>query len=339
GLDFFQERATNNSTGYIAYDAIDINDPNPAVISKAAVDTMLASSPVTSSESQQQVYSAYISDVIEVIPQLTAMASLRLDHFVNDGSLATQDDDYNQTTLSPKFGLVFQPIPERLSLFANYMNGFNNVAPVQQGDGTIETFDPEQANQWEAGVKANFFNGRLTATASYYDITVSDIIRQDPNRPNFVIQDGENYSRGMEFSVMASPAPGLNIIAGYSHNNSEVTKTDNDNIRGRRPERAGPEDLINGWISYRISSGNLEGLGIGFGGNYASENYTINRASTGRFKLPSYTILNGSLFYETASYRLDLKINNLADKEYYNGWSTVNPQAPRNVTASFSYRF
>lgn len=339
GLDFFQQRVTNNSTGYIGYDAIDINNPNPPAISKAAVDTLLASAPVASSETEQQVYSAYVSDVIEFIPQISAMASLRVDHFVNEGNVSTGEDDFNQTTLSPKFGLIFKPIPERLSLFANYMNGFNNVAPIQQGDGSIETFDPEQANQWEVGVKTNFFNGLLNATASYYNITVSNILRQDPNRPNFVIQDGENFSRGVELSITASPAPGLNIIAGYSHNQSEITKTDNENLLGRRPERAGPQDLINGWISYRFTNGPLHGFGIGFGGNYASENYTINRANTGRFTLPAYTVLNSSLFYNTDSYRLDLKINNLTDETYYNGWSTVNPQAPRNVTVSFSYKF
>ena len=339
GFDFLQQTATNNSTGYISYDTIDINNPNPSAISKASVDNMLVSAPVNMSETEQQVYSAYISDVVEIAPRLSAMASLRLDHFVNKGNTGTEDDNYEQTTFSPKFGLVFQPVAERLSLFANYMNGFNNVAPVQQGDGTVATFSPEQANQWETGIKANLLNKRLSATISYYDIQVSDIVRSDPDRPNFTIQDGERYSRGIEFSLTASPVPGLNIIAGYSHNQSEYTRTSTAGQLNRRPEEAGPSDQVNGWISYRISNGPLNGFGMGFGGNYASDNYTINRSNTGRFTLPAHTVLNGSLFYNTDSYRLDLKINNLSDTEYYNGWTTVNPQAPRNITASFSYKF
>ncbi len=339
GFDFLQQSATNNSTGYISYDTIDINNPNPAAISKASVDNMLVSVPVNMSETEQQVYSAYISDVVEIVPRLSAMASLRVDHFVNEGNTRIEDDNYEQTTFSPKLGLVFQPIAERISLFANYMNGFNNVAPVQQGDGTVATFSPEQANQWETGVKANLFNERISATVSYYDIQVSDIVRSDPDRPNFAIQDGERYSRGVEFSVTASPVPGLNVVAGYSHNESEYTRTSTAGQLNRRPEEAGPSDQVNGWISYRFMNGALNGFGIGFGGNYASDNYTINRSNVGRFTLPSHTVLNGSLFYNTDSYRLDLKINNLTDTEYYNGWTTVNPQAPRNITASFSYKF
>ncbi len=339
GLDFYQQNVTNNSTGYIAYDSFDMSSSAPVpAISKAAVDTMLANAGVGKSQSEQQVYSAYISDVITVLPQLSAMVSLRLDHFVENGSPTTEDDDFEQTTLSPKFGLVYQPIKEKVSLFANYMNSFNNVAPVTAGNDILN-FEPERANQWEAGIKTSLMDNRLNITASYYDIRVSNIVRQDPSDPNKRLQDGENYSRGVEFNLNASPVNGLNITAGYSHNSSEVTVTSDDALRGRRPERAGPSDLVNGWISYRLTSGAFKGLGLGIGGNYASDNYVINRSTTGRFTIPSYTVFNGSIFYDAKTYRLDLKVNNFTDEEYYNGWSTVNPQAPRSITAGFTYKF
>ncbi|PAU94449.1 TonB-dependent siderophore receptor [Aliifodinibius salipaludis] len=339
GLDFFQEKVINNSTGYTLYDTINLTNNNPTPISKAKVDTMLASSPVNKSKTEQKVYSAYVSDVIDVLPQVSAMLSLRLDHFVNEGNVRTENDDYDQTTLSPKFGLVYQPFNEQLSIFGNYMNSFNNVAPKEQGDGTIESFSPERANQWEAGVKTNLFNGRLNATASYYDITVSDVVRSDPNRANYSIQDGELYSRGFELSLNAAPINGLNITAGYSHNESEYTVTSTAGEEGRRPNDAGPSDLINGWISYELTSGPLAGAGLGLGGNYASDNYVTNNSQIGRFTIPAYTVLNTSVFYNTDNYRLTLKVNNFTDEEYYNGWSTVNPQRPRNITAGFTYKF
>lgn len=339
GLDFFQQKVINNSTGYIPYDSFNLNSSNPVpAISKAAMDTMLANTSVSKTRTEQQVYSAYASDVVDVLPGVSAMLSLRLDHFVENGSPDTEEDDFEQTTLSPKLGLVYQPIREKVSLFANYMNSFNNVAPATVGD-EILNFEPERANQWEAGLKTNLFNDRLNFTASYYDIRVSNIVRQDPSRPDYQIQDGENYSRGVEFSLNAAPVDGLNITAGYSHNDSEVTVTSDDALRGRRPERAGPSDLLNGWMSYRFTRASLEGFGLGLGGNYASDNYVINRSTTGRFTIPAFTVLNGSVFYETDSYRLNLKVNNFTDEEYYNGWSTVNPQQPRNITAGFTYKF
>ena len=37
--------------------------------------------------------------------------------------------------LSPKFGIVYQPMPERMAIFANYMDGFSNVDPTEAGQG------------------------------------------------------------------------------------------------------------------------------------------------------------------------------------------------------------
>lgn len=340
GLNYYQEQIINNSTGYVAFGTVTVGDGNSgAGLSRPAADQALGGAAVVNSKTEQLVYSAYVSDVINFTPVLSVMASLRLDHFYNVGNTNTEADDYQQTALSPKFGIVFQPIVDKVSLFANYMNGFSNVAPRVQDDGSTKTFSPEKADQWEAGVKTNLLNGRVAATLSYYDINVTNVVRQDPDRANFFVQDGENYSRGFEGSVTASPFDGLNLIAGYSYNESEVTKTDNADYLGRRPESAGPKNLFNIWGSYRVQSGSLSGLGIGLGGNYVSENMIMNRASTGTFTLPSYTIVNASLFYDTDAYRIDFKVDNLTDKEYYKGWSTINPQMPRVIKAGFLYKF
>ena len=247
----------------------------------------------------------------------------------------SEEDDYTQTTLSPKFGLVVRPLPDRLSLFGNVMNGFSNVAPRTESDGTTESFEPERANQWEAGVKANAFDNRLTATVSYYDIAVSNTVLE--TEPDIFVQNGEQESRGVEVSVTAAPVEGLNVIAGYSYNESEITEGEST-FEGRRPEEAGPQNLFNAWASYRVPDGLLEGIGVGIGANYADENNVLNR-NTGQFTLPSYTVFDASISYETSRYRLDLKVNNLTDEIYYKGWTTVNPQAPRTVTANFAYRF
>jgi iron complex outermembrane receptor protein len=271
------------------------------------------------------------------------MGSIRFDYFNNKGSVNYSTDvksgDFNQSTFSPKLGLVYQIVENQLSIFTNYLNGFKNTAPRTQDDGTSKTFKPEQANQWEVGLKTDLFGKGLSAAISYYDIKVSNVVREDPSRKNFYVQDGENYSKGFELSLTASPIKGLNMIAGYSFNDSKITQTDNADYLDRRPESAGPKNMLNAWISYRINSGVLKGFGIGLGGNYYSENEILNRASTGVFTLPAYTIFNGSIYYDNDSFRVTIKMNNITNKEYYKGWSTINPQMPRNLLTSISFRF
>lgn len=336
GLDYFSRNVIDNGTGYAAIGMVDMKGNDSGTLSKQYVDSTLTAQPTTNSNVQQQVYSAYASDVINFTPQFSAMLSLRVDHFNTGGLTAAAADKYSQTALSPKFGLVYQPIEGRLSVFANYMNGFTNVAPARTNTGQVITFKPEHANQWEAGVKVNLLD-KLAATVSYYDIKVSDKVRT--LGPNEFVQDGQNYSRGFEADITANPITGLNIIAGYSHNNSQVTKTDADDYRGRRPEEAGPVDMVNAWISYRISSGSVKGLGFGFGGNYASKNQILNRLTTGTFALPAYTVLNSSVSYSASAWTLTLKVNNLTNKQYYKGWSTIEAQMPRAFVGSIAFKF
>src|SRR5690606_21195953 len=306
------------------------------------VDNLLAGTFEGNDSAVSEVYSAYVSDVFNITPALSAMVSLRVDHFRGKAMYA-QDDIDGQTTFSPKFGVVYQPILDRLSVFANYMNGFMNLAPqdnsVSGGTG-LEVFDPEHANQYEFGVKVNFFNNRLSATASYYNIQVKDKLMADPENPLASIQGGEVESKGFELSVIANPIPGLNLIAGFSHNEAEVTKDAADSgYLGMRPEEAGPETLANFWVNYTFPAGSLKGLGIGFGGNHASEHLTLNRSNIGTFELPAYTIMNTALSYNVERFGLTLKLNNITNEKYYSGWSTVTPQRLRSLVAGLTYKF
>lgn len=346
GFDYFKSAIHNASTGWVLGGLVTLADGNDTgILTKAAVDNLVAASSEGVSTAESEVISAYVSDVINLTPALSVLASIRFDQFGGKTSYYATDDVKDQNTFSPKFGVVYQVLPEKLSVFGNYLNGFTNVAPseVSDVDGTnvrMVTFDPEQANQYEFGVKSNLLNGKLSATASYYNITVSNRVMTDPNNPNNSIQGGEAQSKGYEVSLVANPIEGLNIIAGYSDNDTEITKDrPGDGYLGLRPEQSGPAKLANLWINYTIRNGAVKGLGLGFGGNYASEHKTLNRSNIGTFVLPEYTILNAALSYTGDRYGIILKVNNVTDKQYFSGWSTVTPQNLRNMSLSLNYKF
>lgn len=356
GLDYFKATITSASPGWVAHGTVSLVNgtdmwTNPSSgtlentpLTQASVDNTLAGTYSGISTAETEVYSAYVSDVLNILPQLSAMASLRVDHFKGRTDTYAEENK-GQTAFSPKFGIVYQPIKDQLSVFANYMNGFVNVAPQQVSniDGSnsqLKSFDPEHANQLEVGVKTNLYKNRISATFSYYDIRVKDRLMTDPNNINNFIQGGEVESKGFEFSLIANPVDGLNIVAGVSNNKSEVTKDIPDGgYLGMRPEEAGPETLLNLWASYTLQNGTLKGLGFGLGGNYASEYKTLNRSTTGTFALPDYTILNTALSYNTSKFTLSLKLNNILNEKYYSGWSTITPQKLRNVAAGLTYKF
>ncbi|SIO16251.1 TonB-dependent receptor [Algoriphagus halophilus] len=345
GLDYYDQDIKNSSTGWVGNGVVTLSDGNDTgVLTQAGVDELLKDTFEGNSTGTTQVVSAYVSDVIELTSQLSVMASVRVDHFKNE-AWGTDSDQNTQTAVSPKFGAVYKLIPNKVSIFGNYMNGFQNIAPttVSDQDGTnprFKVFDPEKANQYEFGFKTNLLGDKIAATASYYNIKVSNRVMTDPTNVNNSIQGGEVVSKGVELSVIASPVQGLNLVAGFSHNDAKVTEDfPESGYLGMRPESAGPESLVNFWASYNFSAGALKGFGLGFGGNAASEFLTLNRDNIGAFALPAYQVVNASISYTGSQYFLTLKLNNLTNQKYYSGWSTVTPQNLRNVALSLNYRF
>ncbi|MGK6352431.1 TonB-dependent siderophore receptor [Parapedobacter sp. DT-150] len=359
GLDFYHMNMIDNGSGWAfarnvtPQGDVTYTDPftgaglPPVYLTQASIENLLGTMEGTNSNISRSSYSAYVSDVLNLTPGLMAMASLRLDYFDAKGERDTDEDDFDQVALSPKFGLVYQPILDKVSLFANYMNAFINVAPQQVSDADggntrIKSFRPEQANQTEVGVKANLLNNTLFATVSAYDIKVSNRVMPDPANPLNAIQGGKVGSRGIEADVNYSPVPEFNLIAGYSYNETKVIEGDADDFYsepGRAPGGQGPQHLANLWATYTLTNGKLKNFGLGLGGNYAGRYKVIDNSVTGIFYLPSYTLLNTSLFYNAAHYRLTFNLNNVTNEEYYIGYWSVNPQRPRNFAVSFAYKF
>ncbi|PYF74941.1 TonB-dependent receptor [Pedobacter nutrimenti] len=340
GLDYYTSRSNENLMFATPFDQFKLrgNDPKYVMISKQAVDAFFATVSPVRNIASQSTYSAYFSDVFNITPDFMAMASLRVDHFRSGGSYDVAADTttgkYDQTKLSPKLGLVYQLIPEKVSLFGNYMNGFANNAPVIQPDGVRNAFKPSNANQWELGFKINLLEGKLNSTFSYYDIKVNDMVRLDPMRAGFSIQDGGQMSRGFESELIANFAKGFNVIAGYAHNNAYTINTDAD-IDGLR-QWTGPADIANLWVNYAFQDKLLKGVSLGIGGNYNSKNYISQSRKNGEFYIPAYTVLNAVAGYDSKTFRLSFKLDNLMNKVYWGSY--VNQMMPRRFSVNVAVK-
>lgn len=351
GVEFYQNasafssNALNGRGGRKSFDTLNVKGPMPdyALISPASINNKLTGLAPTYSHSQLNTYSAYASNVLNISDRLSAMLSLRADRFMNEGTTNVTTNattgNYNQTAFSPKFGLVYQLIMDRVSLFGNYTNGFLNVAPVAQPDGAVSTFKPQFANQVEGGVKAELTGDLLSVTISYYNIKVKNTLRTDVERPAYTVQEGNQYSKGVEIDVFSRPITGLLLNAGFAYNDSRLTSAD-ATVTGLRPVNSGPAKTGNFYASYTLPFSAVKGLGLGFGGNFYSRNYIVNNTTAGQFYLNSCTLLNAAVFYSKARYRLGLNADNLTNKQFYNGgFGTITPGGLRRFVASLTVKF
>lgn len=317
------------SSGIANFDNIDLATGYTIFRRKTAEAAINQNSSVAAN---QETISIYASDVINFTDRLSAMLSLRLDNFERKKIGTTEG--YHQTALSPKLGLVYQLVKDQVSVFGNYMNGFQNFAPVNQPSSGLQfVIDPVYAKQWEAGIKAETFNKKLSATVSYYDITIDNATRLLQNLDT--AQDAKQVSKGVDFELIANPISGLNIIAGYAYNDNRIVKTSSTetiNIDGNKAAGA-PANVANFWTTYTFQN-KLKGLGTGFGVNFVDKSFFL---TDNIVYMPAYRTYNATVFYDQPTWRVGVKLNNLTNEKYWDFYG--NSQAPTNLLVNLTLKF
>lgn len=267
---------------------------------------------------------------------------------------------------SPRLGVVYQPI-KTSSIFASYSNSFTPNTGISPDGAPLA---PSLIDQYEVGVKNDLFKGALSANVTAYRIVNSNQAQtiqqflgpnvENPawNKNNPAAQElaGEVTSKGVEVDVQSKPLAGWSLIAGYSYNHTSYTKSNLYDTGSRL--RYNPAHTANFSAFYNFgqafgSSTFLRGLSAGVTGYYvgdklAGRNTRKVDASTGlpftdTFRLisiPDYFLFDASLGYAYNRFSLRVKLANILDELSYNlhDDNSVNPIAPRNFSATLSYK-
>lgn len=284
----------------------------------------------------------YIQDHI-TFGKLQAFLGLRQEFYSDFENYKNADEEkVDQTALIPRVGVVYS-VTKNINLYGTYVEGFQPQSAGVIGDPQIYggPFDPLTSNMIEGGAKSEWFNKRLTLSASVYRIELNNILinANDDSNPELLEQRGQEVSKGIEVDINGSILPNLSISANYAYNNSLITKSDDPELVGTEKEFA-PHHMGGVWVRYNILSGAIKGAGISVGGNFVTDQET---GQYGNITLPSYSVLNAALFYQIQKIQLSLNVNNLTDETYWLGRGrssvTVNPGAPRNFLVGISYTF
>lgn len=244
----------------------------------------------------------------------------------------TGSEQKQDGTFTPYAGLVFD-ITDYLSAYTSYTTIFNPSSRKEENGAYL---DPEEGNSIEAGVKADFYDGRLNASAAYFSMQQDNFALQDIGK---TVQDGTNAQaykavdgaevKGYELSINGEILSGLNMQAGYTH-------TDAEDQAGKPLNTYLPEDTFKLFTTYKWDK-----FTVGGGVNWQSKFY--NATATGlAAKLTqqdSYYLVNLMGRYQVKDdIGVGLNINNVLDEEYKlnvsNSWG-----AGRSVTASLNYKF
>ena len=224
--------------------------------------------------------------------------------------------------------------PSGLAPYYSYSKSFFPSGTIDPATGS--TFDPETGQQHEVGIKYEMPGIRSLFTLAAFDITRQNYITYDATFVPGAF--GEIRSRGIEFEATAELAKGVDLIGAYTWLPTfDITKSSTAGEAGQRQPIV-PEHTASLWLHYRLQNGPLAGFGLGGGVRYIGESYG-NIANTADMTVPSFTLLDGLVEYETGDWRFALNMSNIADEETITCWDACYIGAGRKTIATIRRRW
>ncbi|MEH2150097.1 TonB-dependent siderophore receptor [Nostoc sp.] len=330
GLDWGRNTSNYSNAYNVDFPSIDIFQPN--------YDVPLPERVYTRGNSANNSIGIYLQDQVTLLPNLKLVLGGRYDYFDTSSENFSVTDEpqkssANSQAFSPRIGIVYQPI-EPISLYASYNRSFaSNLGTLKAGRIQIE---PSYGTQYEAGIRAELLDKRLSVNLAYYDIAKTNIPTTDPNDDQFSIAIGEVKSRGIELDVAGEILPSWKVIASGFLNDAYVSKGYAGLPEGRHLTNA-PYQGASFWTTYEFKKGNLQGLQLGAGLFFKGDR-TANIDDP--FILPSYVTTDALISYKRDNWRAALNFKNIFNVKYYesNDYLTF-PQAPFTVQGTISFEF
>lgn len=253
---------------------------------------------------------------------------------------------------TPYGGLIWD-FSQDMSLYASYTDIF---VPQTQMDVGGKVLDPRVGWQGEVGVKGEFFDGGLNASLAVFRIRDKNRAMTDADHlgcggtatGTCYTAAGLVQSQGWEAELSGSPAPGWDLSAGYTYNQTEYLRDSNGANVGERFNSATPRHLLKLWahhrFDHRLFDGALAGWSVGAGLRAQSGIYFgTSTATVKRREQSGYAVASLNVGYRAdRHWSATLAVNNLFDRRYFElvsgtGFANIYGE-PRNVMLTVEYK-
>ncbi|MDQ1952696.1 ferric-rhodotorulic acid/ferric-coprogen receptor FhuE [Cronobacter sakazakii] len=238
--------------------------------------------------------------------------------------------------VTPYAGLIYD-IDDTWSAYASYTSIFQ---PSGQRDVNSEFLDPTTGKAYEAGLKADWFNTRLTASLAVFRIEQDNvavntgvIIPGSGGQTAYKSVNG-TVSKGVELELNGALTDNWQLTFGASRYVAEA----GDGV-AVNPDQ--PRTTMKLFTRYQLPT--LPALTVGGGARWQTKTWQDIVGPNGdtRISQNGYTVVDLFTRYQaTKNLAVQANLNNVFDKAYYDYLGTYGVYgAPRNfyVTASYSF--
>jgi iron complex outermembrane receptor protein len=290
-------------------------------------------------------------------------------HVQRDDFTATDTDEGGSWTasLSYKTPIGFIPYVTRSTQSTIIMGQGSEISPglIENADGTKAGNAIADSDLKEVGVKGNFFDDRLYFSAAYFDQTRTNFSAQDQ------VSNSTTQSEGYEMEARLLITEDFTITTALTHLEiTNLTALDGGTQfgflgEGDLPNVSDPS-LYYGYVVKGLTlvgneddakkSGIPENMvsltgAYNFGDGYTITASAVHAESTNSsfskaIKLPSYTLFNAGISYNTDTWGVSLQGKNLTNERYFRanfpdlfGSTIVLPELPRSFVGKVTFKF
>jgi len=285
---------------------------------------------------------AFATARLSITDPLTVMVGGRLSWWEYE-AVKTPANNYKINREATPFASVVYDFTKNINGYVSYTEIFT---PQNVKDANGNILDPIRGEDYEAGVKGEFFGGRLTASGSVFRINnvgraIEDAASADPCLPYYTtghcrIAGGKTRSEGFELELAGELLPGWQVMGGYTNTRTKYLVDTNASNVGQPLRSIDPRHQLRVFTTYR-PQGALQGVTVGGGAQLQSDAYATASGLTTR--QGGYTVYNAMLGYKfNERYALQVNVNNVFDKTYYKKFAPTGISNyygdPRNVVVS-----
>ncbi|SEI87880.1 outer-membrane receptor for ferric coprogen and ferric-rhodotorulic acid [Sphingomonas sp. OV641] len=257
-------------------------------------------------------------------------------HATSEGTSYGTPQAYDRSRFSPFVGATFD-VTSNISLYASYAKIFR---PQVEVSATNEILPPIVGDNIEGGVKGEWFDGRLYASAALFQARQNNTAfgQFDPTLGRTVYIPVDAKSQGVELEFGGQLAPGLQATGGFTF--MKIRNEDD------QPERTFVPRNI-GRLNLTYSPPSLPQLKVGTSIQYQSDFYFEPGGLTPagdpiRLDQGDYVLADLMGRYElTPHVALSVNVRNVTNKRYLSALTFDQSYygAPRTVLGTVSFRY
>lgn len=319
-----------------------IDNWNPSAISRPDVPQLYTQNEKTTQEG------LYLTTRWNLADSLKVILGGRLDWYESNALYSDGASYYNPDAVInvkvvrnvTRYAGVIYDLDSHHSIYASYTDIFK---PQTEKSTTAGTLDPIEGENYELGIKGEYFDKALTASATLF---MTDQLNRAAQVDNIGVCSGQPVgatcyeaagkvrSKGIELELAGAITPDWQVAAGYTFAQAKYKSDADKNKEGRLFDTDIPRHMFKLSTTWQLP-GELHRWRVG--GNLYSQSSIFNKGSSSTYgdyhiDQGAYAIVGLMAGYQVSK-NLDsqLNINNLFDRKYYTGLAMNNSWSPYDV--------